>query len=196
MVCPDPRAFAVYKQWLSEQRDRDPGKIQRDRQQAAATIAQVREKFPHLALDDNAERLFPATVRKLFRGSEFGLRGNQGTCKNSELTRPDSSVLVMHKISAMLQSWPPKTKRSPHPLHSSRPSRISASRRNRESEQPCRYGEYRRVAYRQAPHCGPLPQPAANRSRMTNCAAGDCRNLAPLRLSCCWRSLVSELCCA
>lgn len=73
MVCPDPRAFAVYKQWLSEQPDRDPGKIKRDRQQAAATIALVREKFPHLALDENAERMFPASVRQLSRGTEFGL---------------------------------------------------------------------------------------------------------------------------
>jgi hypothetical protein len=73
MVCPDPRAFAVYKQWLSEQPDRDPGKVTRDRQQAAATMALVREKFPHLALDENAERMFPVTVRRLSRGSEFGL---------------------------------------------------------------------------------------------------------------------------
>lgn len=73
MVCPDPRAFAVYKHWLSEQPDRDPGKVTRDRQQAAATIALVRDKFPHLALDENAERMFPATVRRLSRGSEFGL---------------------------------------------------------------------------------------------------------------------------
>lgn len=73
MVCPDPRAFAVYKQWLSTQPDRDPGKMSRDRQQAAATVDLVREKFPHLALDENAERMFPAAVRKLSRGSEFGL---------------------------------------------------------------------------------------------------------------------------
>ena len=73
MVCPDPRAFAVYKQWLSAQPDRDPGKAKRDQQQAAATIALVRDKFPHLALDENAERMFPAAVRKLSRGVEFGL---------------------------------------------------------------------------------------------------------------------------
>ena len=73
MICPDPRAFAVYKQWLSEQHDREPGKVKRDQQQAAATIALVREKFSHLALDENAERMFPASVRKLSRGSEFGL---------------------------------------------------------------------------------------------------------------------------
>lgn len=73
MVCPDPRAFAVYKQWLSEQPDREPGKKRRDCQQAAATIALVRERFPHLPLDSNAERMFPAQVRTLSRGMAFGL---------------------------------------------------------------------------------------------------------------------------
>lgn len=73
MVCPDPRAFAVYKQWLSEQPDREPGKKRRDQLQAVATIALVRERFPHLPLDSNAERMFPAQVRTLSRGTEFGL---------------------------------------------------------------------------------------------------------------------------
>lgn len=73
MVCPDPRAFAVYKHWLSEQADREPAKIRRDRLQAAACIALVRDKFPYLPLDENAERMFPASVSKLSRGSEFGL---------------------------------------------------------------------------------------------------------------------------
>ena len=73
MVCPDPRAFAIYKHWLSEQPDREPGKIQRDRQQAAATIALVRERFPYLPLDENAERMFPASVRKLVSGTGFNL---------------------------------------------------------------------------------------------------------------------------
>lgn len=59
MVCPDPRAFAVYNQWLSERPDREPEKKLRDRLQAAATISLVAEKFPHLPLDENAERMFP-----------------------------------------------------------------------------------------------------------------------------------------
>ena len=73
MVSPDPRAFAVYKKWLSEQSEREPGKVRRDRQQAAATIALVREKFPHLPLDANAERMFPAALRTFSPGPEFGL---------------------------------------------------------------------------------------------------------------------------
>lgn len=73
IVCPDPRAFAVYKQWLGEQPDREPEKKRRDRQQAAATIALVRDRFPHLPLDENAERMFPASVRVLSREGKFEL---------------------------------------------------------------------------------------------------------------------------
>lgn len=73
MVCPDPRAFAVYKQWLSEQPDREPGKKQRDHQQASATLTLVKEHFPLLPLDANAERMFPAKVRTFSQGGEFPL---------------------------------------------------------------------------------------------------------------------------
>lgn len=73
MVCPDPRAFAVYKHWLSEQVDREPGKRQRDRLQAEAVIALVRDRFPHLPLDANAERMFPAHVRTLAHDKRYEL---------------------------------------------------------------------------------------------------------------------------
>lgn len=65
MVSPDPRAFAVYKRWLGEQPDREPDKRLRDRAQALAVIELVREKLPHLPLDENAERMFPKAVRSL-----------------------------------------------------------------------------------------------------------------------------------
>lgn len=65
MVSPDPRAYAVYKRWLSEQPDREPGKKQRDRLQAEATIDLVRARFPQLPLDANAERMFPAAARSI-----------------------------------------------------------------------------------------------------------------------------------
>lgn len=71
IVAPDPRAFAVYKQWLSEQPDREPEKKRRDQLQAAAVIDLVRARFPHLPLDENAERMFPKTVRSL--GTKFAL---------------------------------------------------------------------------------------------------------------------------
>lgn len=68
MVSPDPRAFAVYKQWLSEQADREPDKRQRDHAQALAVIELVRAKFQHLPLDANAERMFPKAARSLMDG--------------------------------------------------------------------------------------------------------------------------------
>lgn len=73
IVLPDPRAFAIYKRWLSDQPDRDPEKKQRDRQQALATIELVRHKFPHLPLDANAERMFPKAARRLGEASGFDL---------------------------------------------------------------------------------------------------------------------------
>jgi hypothetical protein len=73
MVAPDPRAFAVYKQWLSAQPDREPEKKKRDQLQALATVQLVREKFPYLALDENAERIFPKNLRRLTKESGFKL---------------------------------------------------------------------------------------------------------------------------
>jgi len=73
MVSPDPRAFAIYKLWLGEQADREPAKKQRDKLQAEATIALLREKLPHLPLDERAERMFPKALRKLTDGADFDL---------------------------------------------------------------------------------------------------------------------------
>lgn len=73
MVSPDPRAFAVYKRWLSEQPGREPDKAKRDRLQAEATIDLVREKYPHLPLDANAERMFPASARSIAGDAGYAL---------------------------------------------------------------------------------------------------------------------------
>ena len=73
MVAPDPRAFAIYKHWLSTQPDREPEKRRRDQLQAVATIELVRTKFLHLSLDENAERMFPKAVRQLTKPTGFGL---------------------------------------------------------------------------------------------------------------------------
>lgn len=73
MVAPDPRAFAVYKHWLSQQPDREPEKRRRDMLQGHAVIELLRVKFPHLPLDENAERMFPMAVRSLPREPGFAL---------------------------------------------------------------------------------------------------------------------------
>jgi len=73
MVAPDPRAFAVYKHWLSEQPDREPEKRRRDQAQALATIDLVRNRFAHLPLDENAELMFPKAIRQLTKQRGFGL---------------------------------------------------------------------------------------------------------------------------
>jgi hypothetical protein len=48
MVAPDPRAYAAYKLWLSQQSDRDPLKKGRDLAQAKALIHLIGERLPHL----------------------------------------------------------------------------------------------------------------------------------------------------
>lgn len=67
MICPEPRAFATYKQWLSGQDDRDPAKKARDQHQALAVAGLVAEKFPHLKFDAAANRQFPQALRELRR---------------------------------------------------------------------------------------------------------------------------------
>lgn len=64
MIAPDPRAFAVYKLWLSKQPDREPAKMPRDRAQALAVTDLIKARFPHLPLDEDAMRMFPEAVRR------------------------------------------------------------------------------------------------------------------------------------
>ena len=62
MICPDPRAFAMHKLWLSERGDRSPGKRARDRSQAIAVANLATERLS-MVLDDPALASFPKSVR-------------------------------------------------------------------------------------------------------------------------------------
>jgi hypothetical protein len=62
IVVPDPRAFAVYKLWLSRQADREPVKKQRDYLQAIAVARTVVEKLPNLQFSEQELRMFPGEV--------------------------------------------------------------------------------------------------------------------------------------
>lgn len=64
MVCPDPRAFAIHKKWLSAQYGREPEKKSRDSMQARAVIELTAEKFPHLPLRTEELKNFPNLVVK------------------------------------------------------------------------------------------------------------------------------------
>jgi len=52
MTTVDPRAFGLFKLWLSEQSDREAGKRRRDYLQATAVLNLVEAWMPHLSLDD------------------------------------------------------------------------------------------------------------------------------------------------
>lgn len=62
MVCPDPRAFAVHKKWISTQAGREAEKRSRDSFQAQAVIELSAAKFPHLPLRKSELSYFPKNV--------------------------------------------------------------------------------------------------------------------------------------
>jgi len=62
MICPDPRAFALHKIWLSEQPDRDPLKKKRDRHQAMTVAGLIHSYLPQCPFLSEDLRMFPQKV--------------------------------------------------------------------------------------------------------------------------------------
>lgn len=62
MVTVDPRAFALFKVWMAQQKDRDPLKKTRDASQAKVVVQLVQQYLPGLAFDDI--KVFPASIRE------------------------------------------------------------------------------------------------------------------------------------
>jgi len=62
MVCPDPRAFAVHKIWMSRQPDRDPLKKQRDRGQALTVAWIVSRYLPQFKFSSSELKMFPKSI--------------------------------------------------------------------------------------------------------------------------------------
>jgi hypothetical protein len=52
MTTVDPRAFALFKMWMSVQKDRDPVKKCRDANQARVVIKLIHQYLPHLTFDE------------------------------------------------------------------------------------------------------------------------------------------------
>lgn len=63
MTCPDPRAFAAYKAWLSQQIGREPGKKRRDLLQAQTVLQLVRDRLPQFHLSHKELQQFPEAIR-------------------------------------------------------------------------------------------------------------------------------------
>ncbi len=72
MTCPDPRAFALHKLWLSEQPDRDPLKKQRDRNQGIAVAYMVCRYLPQYKFVPEELKMFPRSVRQVAAGEIDG----------------------------------------------------------------------------------------------------------------------------
>ncbi len=65
MSAPDPRAFAMFKLWLSQADDREPQKKLRDAAQATAVIRLIEDRLPHLAMKWDALKSFPSNVTEM-----------------------------------------------------------------------------------------------------------------------------------
>ncbi len=63
MVTVDPRAFALFKLWMMQDKKRDPLKRTRDGNQAKVVIGLINERLPQLSFDDI--KVFPAEVHSL-----------------------------------------------------------------------------------------------------------------------------------
>jgi hypothetical protein len=63
MTTTDPRAFVLFKTYLSQKDDRDAIKKPRDHEQAKAVLSLIEERLPHLSFDQI--QVFPERVKKL-----------------------------------------------------------------------------------------------------------------------------------
>jgi hypothetical protein len=62
MTCPDPRAFALHKIWLSERADRDPLKKKRDRHQGLTVAYLIARYLPQFRFNAEELRMIPKKV--------------------------------------------------------------------------------------------------------------------------------------
>lgn len=63
MSVPDPRAFALYKFYLSQEPNRDPRKRIRDGAQAEALVSLIEDRLPQYPFDPDQLRMFPTALR-------------------------------------------------------------------------------------------------------------------------------------
>lgn len=63
--CPDPRAFALHKLWLSRRADRDAAKRIRDEQQARIVAELIVKRLPHLSFESSDLQALPLALRRL-----------------------------------------------------------------------------------------------------------------------------------
>lgn len=66
MIAPDPRAFVLFKAWMSKLDNREPMKKPRDIKQAKAVAALIADRIPQLRFDQL--HVFPDALRQPFEG--------------------------------------------------------------------------------------------------------------------------------
>jgi len=70
MVTVDPRAFALFKMWMAQDKERDPLKKRRDLGQAGVVVQLVHDYLPQLGFDEI--KVFPAEVRGMLEPDSLG----------------------------------------------------------------------------------------------------------------------------
>jgi hypothetical protein len=65
MIAPDPRAFVLFKAWMSRQESREPQKKPRDIKQARALAGLIEDRMPQLRFD--SLHVFPEALRHPFQ---------------------------------------------------------------------------------------------------------------------------------
>jgi hypothetical protein len=74
MTTIDPRAFVLFKMWMSAQKDRDPIKKHRDKNQARLVTKLIEEYLPHLGFDELENGIEPFWETPTAGGSRPGAR--------------------------------------------------------------------------------------------------------------------------
>lgn len=72
IVAPDPRIFAIHKQWISTRADRDPLKKARDAEQARVVAELVARYLPHLPFERPALTVVPGKIVDAFLDARPG----------------------------------------------------------------------------------------------------------------------------
>ena len=78
MAAADPRWWAAHKLWLSQERDREPLKRQRDRDQGLAVAEMLANAWADTDLSDEALASIPAPLRRQLREAVLAARNTAG----------------------------------------------------------------------------------------------------------------------
>ncbi|MCW5221948.1 hypothetical protein D5041_20070 [Verminephrobacter aporrectodeae subsp. tuberculatae] len=96
MEVPDPRAFMLFKSWLSMQADRDPVKRPRDALQARLLSALLRERLAQFPMDGPSMKTFPKVLVESSYAAPIDPRPGPSTQAKPNATRSSGRIRGTH----------------------------------------------------------------------------------------------------